>query len=119
MLTFKCKEEVSEYLKDVVAHLDSTVGMSNLDPMPLGILGTQLNIFAECAAAIAEEGLVVTNMRGTPIPNPKLNVMNQAETMALKIMKEYGLLPKSRKDLGKEAEPAVETPLDAFLKKKK
>ena len=111
MLTFKCKEEVSEYLKDVVAHLDSTVGMSNLDPMPLGILGTQLNIFAECAAAIAEEG--------TPIPNPKLNVMNQAETMALKIMKEYGLLPKSRKDLGKDAEPAVETPFDAFLKKKK
>jgi len=118
VMTFqRCREEVASYLDEVIAYLNETKTMSHLDPMPISILGVQLNIFAECAAHISAEGLMVHDEKDNLVPNPKIAVMNQAETMALKIMKEYGLMPKARKELGKGAEPKRDSPLAAFLKK--
>ena len=113
----KCREEVSNYIETVVEHLKHTGVMSELDPIPLSILGVQLDIFAEAAACLRVEGLMVHDEKENLVPNPKIEIMNKAETMALKIMKEYGLLPKSRKELGKSAEPKKDSPLGAFLKK--
>lgn len=41
--------------------------------------------------------------------------MNQAETYALKIMKEYGLTALARKNLGKMDAAAEESPLEKFI----
>jgi len=112
-----CREEVLAYIAEVKAHLEDTRSMCALDPMPISILGVQLNTFCECATAINAEGLLVKGEKGGLIANPKIAIMNQAETMALKIMKEYGLLPKSRKELGKGAEPKKKSPLSAFIEK--
>ena len=117
MTLASCREEVLAYIAEVKAHLEDTRSMCALDPMPISILGVQLNTFCECATAISAEGLLVKGEKGGLIANPKIAIMNQAETMALKIMKEYGLLPKSRKELGKGAEPKKESPLSAFMKK--
>lgn len=117
MTLSSCREEVQAYLTEVLSHLKDTHAMCALDPMPISILGVQLNTFCKCAAAINAEGLMVRNEKDDLVPNPKIAIMNQAEVMALKIMKEYGLLPKSRKELGKSAEPKKESPLSAFIKK--
>lgn len=113
-----CRAEVLAYIAEVKAHLEDTRAMCALDPMPLSILGVQLNTFCECAAAVSAEGILVHDDKTNLVPNPKIAIMNQAETMALKIMKEYGLLPKSRKELGKAAEPKKASPLSAFINKK-
>lgn len=115
----KNREEVGGYIREVVEHLNHTGMMSAIDPLPISILGVQLGIFADAAEGLQAEGMIVDNGRGKLVPNPRIAVMNQAEVMALKIMKEYGLLPKSRKELGKGAEPKRDSPLGDFLKKKK
>lgn len=118
MTLASCRAEVMAYIAEVKAHLEDTHAMCALDPMPISILGVQLNTFCECAAAVSAEGLLVKDGKGGLMANPKISIMNQAETMALKIMKEYGLLPKSRKELGKAAEPKKVSPLSAFINKK-
>jgi P27 family predicted phage terminase small subunit len=111
------RTHVKEYISEVISHLDKTKILSPLDSMPISILTTQLNVFAEAAACIQAEGLLVLDDKENLVANPKIAIMNQAETMALKIMKEYGLMPKARKELGKTAEPKKKSPLEAFLEK--
>ena len=47
------------------------------------------------------------------VANPKILIMNQAEVMCIKDMKEYGLMALSRKALGTEEAVQV-SPLAAF-----
>jgi hypothetical protein len=53
-----CRAEVLAYIAEVKAHLEDTRAMCALDPMPLSILGVQLNTFCECAAAVSVEGIL-------------------------------------------------------------
>jgi P27 family predicted phage terminase small subunit len=108
--------EVAEYMNSVVDFLKRARILDDIDRASLHILARQLDIFFQAAKHVKGEGMMVKNGRDDLVPNPKIAIMNQAEVMCLKIMKEYGLVAKSRKEMGK-ASVTEDSPLRMFLAK--
>jgi P27 family predicted phage terminase small subunit len=108
--------QVEAAMMEIVAYLKKNKKYEKVDEAAMHILATQLDVFHRLAKEVKAEGPMVWNKNETKlITNPKLFPMNQAETYALKIMKEYGLTALARKNLGKMDAAAEESPLEKFI----
>ncbi|SFF96663.1 phage terminase, small subunit, putative, P27 family [Prevotella sp. KH2C16] len=110
-------EPVIAYMTDVVGYLEANGKYSRIDDASLHMLARQLDVFYCAAAAVNVEGLMVYDDKQKLIANPKIFIMNQAETMCVKVMKEYGLMAKARKELGGMAASMKKSPLEQFMDK--
>lgn len=108
--------QVEELMMEIVAYLKKNKKYEKVDEAAMNILATQLDVFFRLSREVKAEGPVIFNQKETKlIVNPKVFPMNQAETYALKIMKEYGLTALARKNLGKMDAAAEESPLEKFI----
>lgn len=94
-----CCAEVEEYMDKVVQFLREKGKLSPVDSASLYMLARQLDVFVNATTAANVEGLMVISGKSL-VPNPKIELANRAETMIIKILKEFGLTPASRKLLG-------------------
>lgn len=101
------------YINDVLKYLKNSGRYSSIDNGSLTILARQYDIFLCASEAVSVEGTMVYNEKEQLVVNPKISIMNQAEVMCIKVMKEYGLMALSRKALGIDEAVQV-SPLAAF-----
>lgn len=108
--------QVEALMMEIVAYLKKNKKYEKVDEAAMNILATQLDVFFRLSREVKAEGPVIFNQKETKlIVNPKVFPMNQAETYALKIMKEYGLTALARKNLGKMDAASEESPLEKFF----
>lgn len=105
------------YINDVLKYLKDSGRYSSIDNGSLTILARQYDVFLCTSEAVSVEGTMVYNEKEQLVVNPKISVMNQAEVMCIKVMKEYGLMALSRKSLGTE-EAVQASPLAKFFDEK-
>lgn len=110
-----CSKETADAMSAIVAFLKRNGKYESVDDTALAMLARQLDVFQCASAMVSAEGVMVYNAKEQLIPNPKLAIMNQAEVMCLKILKEYGLTALSRKVLGSMDQSAEPSPLEAFI----
>lgn len=114
-----CSKETAESMRTIVSFLKRNGKYEAVDDTSLSILARQLDVFQCASAMVSAEGIMIYNSKDQLIPNPKIAIMNQAEIMCLKILKEYGITAMSRKQLGQMEQSAEPTPLEMFIKNSK
>lgn len=65
----------------------------------LQMLATTYDLYMNCKEKIKEEGLLITNRFGGLEKNPLLKVQVDAQIQCLKMVQEFGISPKSIKNL--------------------
>lgn len=65
----------------------------------LNIMATNFQLFMDCREKIHEEGLLVKNRFGGWDKNPLLKVQTDAQIQLVKLVGEFGISPKSIKNL--------------------
>lgn len=105
--TKKATSKYSGYTKNtqnfmgaVEAHLTSKFGSieKQWDGL-LMMLATNYELFWKCRDKIKEQGLTVTNRFGGVDKNPLLKVQTDAQIQIIKLVAEFGISPKSIKNL--------------------
>lgn len=107
---------VAIFMEDAVSYLKKEGRYSDVDYASMYMLSKQLDVFFKAYDRLIDVGDLTTDNNGVDIPSVYINIMNKAETMALKIMKDYGLTSMSRKLLqGKQGKVPQSSPLVEFL----
>ena len=105
--TKKTSSKYSDYSKNtqtfmsaVEAHLINKFGSieAQWDGLLL-MLATNYELFWECKIEIKEQGLTVSNRFGGVDKNPLLKVQTDAQIQIIKLVAEFGISPKSIKNL--------------------
>ena len=110
-------ETVQGYMTDIVAELERSGKMIDVDRISLDILACNLQKWRMAEAEVKNLGILLPSDRGNLSKNPAIDVANAALRQALSIMQEYGLTALSRKKLKRgEEDAADDSPLAGFLK---
>lgn len=107
---------VAIFMEDAVAYLKKEGRYADCDYAAMYMLSKQLDTFFRAYDKLVDDGDLTTDNNGVPIPSVYIKIMNQAETMALRIMKDYGLTSMSRKLLqGKQGKVGQPSPIMEFM----
>ena len=99
--------ETSEYLFNVYG-----IG-SEQDQHTLAMLAEQIDLYVKCSKALRSTGLISQSNGGKTFgPNPIISIRKDALKLAIHLMNELGLTPRSRLAAGKTED---ESPLSKFL----
>lgn len=112
---FVCKEARS-YVQDVIKSLEDNNLLEEVDSTSLKMLAINYDQFLRATKQINKDGLTLTSDRGNVVAHPLIKVAKDAQTMAMKIMQEFGLMLKSRTKISAIQTMSEESPLDAFFK---
>lgn len=112
---FVCKEARS-YVQDVIKSLEENNLLEEVDSTSLKMLAINYDQFLRATKQINKDGLTLISDRGNVVAHPLIKVAKDAQTMAMKIMQEFGLMLKSRTKISAIQTMSEESPLDAFFK---
>ena len=93
-------EATQAFMKAVEGHLKAKFG--DIEPQwegLLAMLATNYELFWDCKQKIKEDGLMVRNRFGSWEKNPLLKVQTDAQIQLVKLVNEFGISPKSIKNL--------------------
>lgn len=93
-------ERTQTFMKAVEGHLTAKFG--SIETQWEGILMLLANnyeTFWKCAEKIKEDGLTVTDRFGAIVKHPLIKVQNDAQIQLVKLVNEFGISPKSIKNL--------------------
>lgn len=110
------EKEAKEYISDVVKELNCGQNLKKIDLAGMNMLAISYSTFVTSSKTLAEEGTTYTNYRGDPVKHPAVNIANDAQAKAVRLLIEYGLTPKSREAIAGINPPDEDSPLDAFIK---
>lgn len=99
--------------------LDSVEGIEQIDYGALSMLEFNYEVFIRQTDILREEDMVITNVQGNLVTNPRVKIIKDAQTQCLSILKEFGLTLKSRTSVKSQVKDNEESPLEAFIKGKK
>lgn len=88
------------FMNAVESHLKAKFG--TIEPQwegLLNMLATNYELFWECKDKIKEDGLMIQNRFGGFDKNPLLKVQTDAQIQIIKLVNEFGISPKSIKNL--------------------
>ena len=96
---------------------------SKLDEAAIMLIANTYDTYLKATEILNREGLVVaviTNAGSNPKAHPAVKIQNDAQSQLTRLLVEFGLTPKSRKEttaISKEdAQDTPESPLTVFLK---
>lgn len=110
------KKATKQFMQSVI---DSVEGIEAIDSGALEMLSFNYNVFIEQTAILKDEDMVITNVQGNLVTNPRVKIVKDAQTQCLSILKEFGLTLKSRTSVKSQVKDNEESPLEAFIKGKK
>lgn len=99
--------------------LDSVEGIENIDEGALRMLEYNYETFIRESDRLNNESVVITNVQGNLVTNPRVKVVKDAQTQCLAFLKEFGLTLKSRNTVKSQVKDQEESPLETFIKGKK
>lgn len=93
-------ERTQKFMKAVETHLINKFGTieTQWDGL-LNMLATNYELFFKCKEQIQKDGLLVPNRFGGLDKNPLLKVQTDAQIQVVKLVAEFGITPKSIKNL--------------------
>ena len=119
-LSEKLEPEALEYIQEVLQMLEEKGIIEDVDDAAIKMLAYNYSTFIKANKIIEDEGLTVTSDRGNVSEHPAVKIARDAQTLALKVMAEFGLTAKARCKLPKLNTTEVEdSPLEAFIKGRK
>ncbi|WP_042367547.1 phage terminase small subunit P27 family [Bacteroides neonati] len=108
------------YMEGVLAGLEDTGILETVDTAALDILARNYSMFIKASSQLELEGMTITNQQGNLVAHPAIKISKDAQTQALKVMKEFGLTALARKKLPKmEKEKEEDSPFEQFIKQGK
>lgn len=111
-----CKE-AKEYMKTVLARLEESGVLENIDVAALDMLARNYSMFINASKQVEREGATIENRQGNIVKHPAVTIAKDAQIQAVKIMQEFGLTAKSRTKLPKlDKEKEEDSPLEKFVK---
>lgn len=114
-----CKE-AKDYMKTVIAKLEESGVVENVDVAALDMLARNYSMFINASKQVEKEGATITNVQGNIVKHPAVTIAKDAQIQAVKIMQEFGLTAKSRTKLPKlDKEKEEDSPLEKFVKNAK
>ena len=93
-------KETQSFMAAVEKHLIDKVG--GIEPQWEGILNmlaTQFDLFFECKKRIKEDGILVPDSKQIWKTHPLVKVQNDAQIQIVKLVTEFGLSPRSLKNI--------------------
>lgn len=107
------------YVNNMVSRLEEAGVIEEVDSEAVKMLAYNLSAFYEASEHLCNEGYTVTSDRGNVAPSPWVKIQKDAQTQAMKVMKDFGLTLASREKINKLNSASEEiSPLDSFIKKK-
>lgn len=94
------KECTQNFMSAVENHLKDKFG--KIEPQWQGLLrmlAIQYDLYFRCEECIREEGLLVGDRLGNRVKNPLLKTQTDAQIQCIKLATEFGLSPKSIKNM--------------------
>lgn len=114
------ESEAKTYIQDVLEMLKSNGVMEDVDTAALTMLARNYSMFIKASKQIEKDGLTVISDRGNLSPHPAIKIAKDAQTQAMKVMAEFGLIAKARTKLPKlDANTGADSPLESFIKNNK
>ena len=112
--------EAKEYMYQVLTKLDESGVLEDVDTASLYMLASNYSTFINASLQVEKDGMMITNNKGNLIAHPMIKVAKDAQTMAMKVMAEFGLTAKARTKLPKLDKQEEElNPMEMFIKKSK
>lgn len=119
-LSQNLEPEALDYIKQVLQMLEDKGIREDVDDAAIKMLAHNYSTFIKASKIIEEEGLTVISDRGNVAEHPAVKIGRDAQTLAMKVMAEFGLTAKSRCKLPSILNTDVEdSPLETFLKNSK
>jgi len=113
-------EEAITYMKAVIARLNDSGVLENIDTAALDMLAHNYSMFINASKQIEEDGLTLINQQGNVVAHPAIKIAKDSQTSAMKVMSEFGLTAKARTKLPKMENKEDNTnPLEQFVKQAK
>ena len=114
-----CKE-AKEYMKTVLARLEESGVLENVDVAALDMLARNYSMFIKASKQLEKDGLTVVSDRGNIAPHPAIKIAKDAQIQAMKVMEKFGLTAKDRTKIAKLNSGDKElSPLEQFVKNSK
>lgn len=113
------ESEAKQYMESVLQKLEGDGLLESVDTAALQMLARNYSTFIKASKTLKKDGLTITSDRGNISEHPCVKIAKDAQTLALKIMTEFGLTAKSRVKLVEKSEEPEDSPLAAFIKSDK
>lgn len=118
-MNYKFNENIDDrtkaFMKSIVAQVE---GLETVDMGALKMLEFNYDTFVKQSDLLLEEDMVIMNVQGNLVTNPRVKIVRDAQTQCLAILKEFGLTLKSRSTVKAVAKDSEDNPLEAFMKQK-
>ncbi len=108
-------QRTRDFMKSV---LDKVEGLESIDSGALSMLEYNYELFMRQSDILKEEDLVIRNVQGNLVANPRVKIVKDAQIQCLAILKEFGLTLKSRTNVKAIAKDSEDSPLEMFIKDK-
>lgn len=105
-----------DFMRDVLSQVE---GLEGVDSGALSMLEYNYDMFIRQSDLLKEEDLVIRNVQGNLVANPRVKIVKDAQTQCLAILREFGLTLKSRTNVKAVTKDSEESPLETFIKGKK
>lgn len=99
--------------------LDQVEGLEGIDSGALSMLEYNYDTFIRQSDILKGEDLVIQNVQGNLVTNPRVKIIKDAQIQCLSILKEFGLTLKSRTSVKAKTKDTEDSPLETFIKGKK
>lgn len=105
-----------DFMRDVLSQVE---GLEGVDSGALSMLEYNYDMFIRQSDLLKEEDLVIRNVQGNLVANPRVKIVKDAQTQCLAILREFGLTLKSRTNVKAVTKDSEDSPLETFIKGKK
>lgn len=113
-------KEAKEYMFFVLNKLDESGVLEDVDTASLYMLASNYSTFINASKQVEKDGMMIENNKGNLIAHPMIKVAKDAQTMAMKVMAEFGLTAKARTKLPMMDKQEEElSPLEMLIKNPK
>lgn len=110
-----CKE-AQEFLKNVIAVMDSNGVLTSMDFEAVELLGITYHNWHTAQQVILSEGQYFKTKSGDLKTHPCVKIALDEKIQLTKLFESLGLTPKARKEISKSSEKRKElSPMDMFL----
>lgn len=119
-MEFKINKDYDKRTKAFIQSvLDQVEGIEGIDNGALSMLAFNYNVFIEESDRLMNEDMVIINVQGNQVANPRVKIVKDAQVQCLAILKEFGLTLKSRTTVKTKTRDSEDSPLESFIKGKK
>jgi len=108
-------ESAAAFWKPLTAMLDRAGLLTEIDGTACRLLCETLVVRREALDSIAALGVLVDGYRGSKVKNPAIAVYLNTTSVALALLKQLGLTPRSREGMSVAPAPEVDAELERIL----